>query len=59
MVGTDALEDGMVSWRLGLDGGVKPVSGVLSLAAMAGEKGNREMFPAIGKCGEGGPGDGG
>ena len=35
VVGTDMLEDSMVIGELGLDGRVKPVSGVLSLAAMA------------------------
>ena len=44
MVGTDALEDSMVIGELGLDGRVKPVSGVLSLAAMAREKGIRRCF---------------
>ena len=44
MVGTDVLEDSMVIGELGLDGRVKPVSGVLSLAAMAREKGIRRCF---------------
>ena len=46
VVGTDTLEDSMVIGELGLDGRVKPVSGVY-----------QKMFPADRKCG-GGPGNG-
>lgn len=44
MVDTYGLKDSMVIGELGLDGRVKPVSGVLSLAAMAREKGIRRCF---------------
>lgn len=44
MVRTDILKDSMMIGELGLDGRVKPVSGVLSLAAMAREKGLKRCF---------------
>ncbi|MCD7991503.1 MAG: YifB family Mg chelatase-like AAA ATPase [Clostridia bacterium] len=44
MVDTDGLKDSMVIGELGLDGRVKPVSGVLSLVAMAREKGIIRCF---------------
>ena len=53
VVGTDTLEDSMVIGELGLDGRVKPVSGVLSLAAMAREKGIKRCFLPIENVAEG------
>ena len=53
VVGTDALEDSMVIGELGLDGGVKPVRGVLSLVAMAREKGIKRCFLPIENVAEG------
>lgn len=44
MVRTDVLKESIVIGELGLDGRVKPVSGVLSLAAMAREKGLKRCF---------------
>ncbi len=43
----------MVIGELGLDGRVKPVSGVLSLAAMAREKGIKRCFLPIENVAEG------
>lgn len=53
MVRTDVLRDSMVIGELGLDGRVKPVSGVLSLAAMARDKGIRRCFLPIENVEEG------
>ena len=53
VVGTDTLEDSMVIGELGLDGRVKPVSCVLSLAAMAREKGIKRCFLPIENVAEG------
>ena len=53
MVRTDVLKDSMVIGELGLDGRVKPVSGVLSLASMAREEGIRRCFLPLGNVEEG------
>ena len=43
----------MVIGELGLDGRVKPVSGVLSLGSHGQGEGYQKMFPADRKCGGG------
>ena len=53
MVRTDLLGESLVIGELGLDGRVKPVSGVLSLAAMARERGFKRCFLPVENVEEG------